>query len=146
MYVPPQALDAVCDSCSEEGCSLDFTGLTQSVKVVNLNRLQNTIRVPGERADCAVLWNEKQIFAIVELKGGQTDVTINKVVRQLQGSVNTLNSLISDQQVHDFYPILMYKGRDPTRSLRGKLIRFRGITRKIIPRECGEKLSSIPVR
>ena len=146
MYVPPEARNAICDSCTEGDCSLDLAGLTESVAVVNLDRLNNITRNSGERADCAILWNEKQIFAIVELKGGQTDVTIDKVVRQLQGSVNKLDSLIFDQHVHDFYPILMYKGRDPTRSLGGKLIKFRGIPRRIIPRKCGEKLSSIPVR
>ena len=73
-------------------------------------------------------------------------MTVKKIVHQIQGGLNMLNSITQDQRVHDFYPILMYRGKDPTRSLRGRTVSFRGIKRKIIPRECGAKLSSVPHR
>ena len=82
----------------------------------------------------------------MELKGGLTDVTIKKMVEQIQGSLDMLEEIAWDQDAHDFYPILMYHGKDPTRALKGQLVVFRGIKRKIIPRECGARLSSIPHR
>lgn len=146
MFVPSQALRAVCASCCENNCHLELAGLSRSVNVLDLNRLKQTLRIKGRISDCAVLWNEKQIFAIVELKGGQAAITIDRVVAQIQGGLDALDGITWDQHVHDFYPILMYHGKDPTPALRGQLVVFRGTKRRIIPKECGSRLSSVPHR
>lgn len=146
MYVPPEALSAVCQQCSEGGCSLDLGGLAKSVDLIDLNQLKAKLRVSGSISDCAILWKNKQIFSIVELKGGQAKFPVAKVVEQIQLSLNLMDSIAADQHIHDFYPILMYRGPDPTRALNGKLVTFRGTPRRIIPRKCGEKLNSIRVR
>ena len=143
MYVPPQALNCRCDSCSEGDCSIDLTGMARNVDILNLDCLKNVTRRKGRISDCAILWRERGIFAIVELKGGR-DLVIDRLVEQIQEGVNSIDSLAQDQHLEDFYPILMYKGRDPTTALRGKLVEIRGIKRKVIPLECGARLSAIP--
>ena len=132
-----------CDTCCEGGCSIDLTGRSKIIHVLDLNCVQKKLRIGGEIADCAILWKEKNIFAIVELKGGLTKVSIDKVARQIQGGLNALNSVMFDQKVEDIFPIFMYAGRDPTSALKGKLVGIRGITRRIIPLKCGKRLSSI---
>ena len=143
MYVPPQALNCTCDSCSEGGCSIDLTGTSNYVHVLNLDCLKNVTRREGRTSDCAILWRERGVFAIVELKGGQNTV-IDRLVEQIQEGVNSMDSLAQDQHLEDFYPILMYNGRDPTTALRDKIVEIRGIRRRVIPLECGSRLSAIP--
>lgn len=142
MYVPPQALCCICDSCSEGDCSIDLTGRTNAIHVLNLDCVREATRCTGRIADCAILWRDKALFAIVELKGGQNAVRANIVVQQIQAGVCLIDRLASDQHVADFYPILMYRGPDPTRTLREQLIEFRGQKRHIIPMECGSRLTS----
>ena len=143
MYVPPQALGCVCDSCSEGNCSIDLTGRARNVRVLNLDCVRAATRSTGRIADCAILWNDREIFAVVELKGGQSGVNVNLVVRQIQAGVSMMERLAEDQHVADFYPILMYRGRDPTKALGSSLIEFRGQRRRIILMECGSRLRSI---
>ena len=143
MYVPPQALNCIRDSCGEAGCRVDLIGATQYVHVLNLDCLRQATRRRGRIADCAILWKESGVFAIVELKGGQ-DTIIDRLVEQIQEGVNSIDSLTQDQHLEDFYPILMYKGRDPTAALRGKIVEIQGIKRRVIPLECGSRLSAIP--
>ena len=143
MYVPPQALNCESDSCSEAGCGVDLTGAARYVHVLNLDCLRQTTRRSGRIADCAILWKERGVFAIVELKGGQ-DTIIDRLVEQIQEGVNSIDSLTEEQHLEDFYPILMYKGRDPTAALRGKIVEIQGIKRRVIPLECGSRLSAIP--
>lgn len=143
MYVPPQALGCICEACCEGACHIDLTGRARVVHVLDLNCVKNAARRKGRISDCAILWKEKEIFAIVELKGGQSATNVNLVVLQIQAGVRMLDNLAKDQHVTDFYPILMYRGRDPTRSLRSRLVEFRGQKRRIIPMECGSRLSSI---
>ena len=143
MYIPPQILGCSCDACCEAGCSIDLTGRSKIIHVLDLNCVRTARRLGGKIADCAFLWKEKNIFAIVELKGGLTKVSIDKVTKQIQGGINALNDLMGDQKIEDIYPIYMYAGKDPTAALKGKLVGVRGITRRIIPLKCGERLSSI---
>lgn len=143
MYIPPQALGSVQDRCCEDNCQLDLTGRTKFVNVLNLDCVKRAVRKTGRIADCAILWKEREIFAIVELKGGQTSVTVDRVVQQIQGGIRILDQLSTDQKVTDFFPILMYRGRDPTKALRSRLVVFRGQRRRIIPMKCGARLSSI---
>ena len=143
MYVPPQALNCIRDSCSEGRCSIDLTGAAQYVHVLSLDCLRQATRRGGRIADCAILWKERGVFAVVELKGGQNTV-IDRLVEQIQEGVNSIDSLTQDQQLEDFYPILMYRGRDPTTALRGKRVEIRGIKRRVILLECGALLSAIP--
>ena len=143
MYVPPQVLGCVRGSCCEGNCHLDLTGRTRVVHVLNLNCVKNAVRRKGRIADCAILWKEREIFAVVELKGGATSVTIDIVVQQIQAGIRIVDQLSSDQHVADFYPVLMYRGRDPTRALRSRLVELRGQKRRIIPLKCGSRLSSI---
>lgn len=143
MYVPPQTLGCVCDLCSEGNCSIDLTGRTRIVQVLNLDCVRTATRSTGRIADCAILWNDREIFSVVELKGGQSALNVGLVVQQIQAGVSMIDRLAEDQHVADFYPILMYRGRDPTRALRSSRIAFRGQIRRIIPMECGSRLSSI---
>ena len=69
---------------------------------------------------------------------------IDRLVEQIQEGVNSIDSLTQDQHLEDFYPVLMYKGKDPTAALRGKTVKIRGIRRTVIPLECGSRLSAIP--
>lgn len=143
MYVPPQALKCTCDSCSEGNCRIDLKGKAKDVHVVNLDCLKKATKAKGQIADCAILGKERGMFAIVELKGGQ-NIVIDKLVEQIQAGVDIIDSLSQDQPLEDFYPILMYKGKDPITALRGKLIRVRGIQRKVITSKCGSRLSKVP--
>ena len=140
MYVPPQALSSVCDSCAENNCCLDLTGERTNIRVVNLDDLNSALHGSGSISDCAILWHEREVFAIVELKGGQSSITADRVVEQIQGSLNMIDSLTEDQHVADYFPILLYRGKDPTTSLRGKLVQFRGQPRRIILGSCGVRL------
>ena len=143
MYVPPQALGCVRGLCCEGNCHIDLTGRATAVHVLNLDCVRKTVRGRGRIADCALLWKEKEIFAVVELKGGETSVTVDIVVQQIQAGIHMMDQLSSDQHVTDFYPILMYRGRNPTRALRRKLVEFRGQKRRIIPLKCGSLLRGI---
>ena len=144
MYVPPQALRCIRDSCSEGNCSIDLTGRKKALHVLNLDCLSKVMRHKGRISDCAILWKEKELFAVVELKGGQSAIDAKRVVEQIQAGVRMVDDLAHDQHVADFYPILMYGGPDPTRTLRDRLIEFRGQKRHVIPMECGSLLTGIP--
>ena len=143
MYVPPQVIGCIHDKCCEGRCHIDLIGRIRSIHVLNLNCVRNVIHARGRIADCALLWKEREIFAIVELKGGETSVTVDIVVQQIQTGIRIMDRLSSDQHVSDFYPILMYRGRDPTRALRSRLVEFRGQRRRIIPMKCGSRISNI---
>ena len=114
MYVPPQALDCTCASCSEGNCSIDLAGTINYVHVLNLDCLKSVTHRKGRISDCAILWRERGIFAIVELKGGRQDAVIDRLVKQIQSGLDIIDSLAPDQHLEDFYPILMYRGEDPT--------------------------------
>ena len=111
--------------------------------VLNLDCLSKAVRHKGRISDCAILWKEKELFAVVELKGGQSAIDAKRVVEQIQAGVRLVDNLASDQRIVDFYPILMYGGPDPTRTLRDRIIEFRGQKRHVIPMECGSRLTSI---
>ena len=68
MYVPPQAIPCQCDICCENNCSLDLTGIKNQVAVVGLDCVKKFRRSPGRIADCAIIWKNEDMFAIVELK------------------------------------------------------------------------------
>lgn len=144
MFIPPELLDCECDSCCEGSCSIDLTGRTQDIYVLDLNCVKIRAQIPGRISDCAILWKNRQIFAVIELKGGHTQTNVKQVVDQIQAGIDAIASLTWDQHLHDFYPILMYRGPDPSRALRGKLVKFRGQKRRIIPRSCGSRLRDIP--
>ena len=143
MYVPPQSLGCICDSCSAGNCSIDLKGKAKDVHVVNLDCLKNATKTKGQITDCAILGRQRGVFAVVELKGGQ-NIVINKLVEQIQAGVNLMDSLSQDQHVEEFYPILMYRGKDPATALRDKLVEIRGLKRRVIPLECGSLLSKVP--
>ncbi len=111
--------------------------------MVNLDCLRKATKSKGRIADCAILWRGRGVFAIVELKGGQ-NIVIGKLVEQIQEGVNIIDRLAQDERVEDFYPILMYRGKDPTTALRGNLVEIRGLKRKVIPLKCGAPLNAIP--
>ena len=71
-------------------------------------------------------------------------MVIDRLVKQIQAGVDIIDSLGEDQHFEDFYPILMYRGRDPTKALRGKVVETRGIKRRVIFLKCGARLSEIP--
>lgn len=141
MYVPPQALSARCDSCAEGNCYLDITRAAKAVNIINLNNLNKVLRRKGKRSDCAILWKSRNIFAVVELKGGQAGIPTEKVVEQLQESLDTIDSIVKDQHVIDYFPILLYRSKDPTTAFRGKRVRFRGQEKRIILGICGSRLN-----
>ena len=109
---------------------------------MNRDCVKVAVRHAGKIADCAILWKNKDLFAVVELKGGHR-ISASHVAQQIQGGVCLVDKLAGSQQIADFYPVLMYRGPDPTRALRGKLIEFRGLKRSIIPKRCGSRLSDI---
>ena len=143
MYVPPQALSSTRDSCEEGDCHLDLAGVANTVNVICLDSLKKVLKRPGRISDCAILWKNRDIFAIVELKGGQANVNADLVVKQIQQGLDTMDSLMSDQHIADFFPIILYRSKDPTTSLRGRQVRFRGIDRKIILGQCGNRLNKM---
>ena len=96
-----------------------FDWPTKTVHVLNLNCVKIAVRREGRISDCAILWKGREIFAVVELKGGDTAVKIDIAVQQIQAGVRLVGDLVWDQHVTDFFPILMYRRRDPTRALNG---------------------------
>lgn len=146
MFIPPQILDCMAESCEYGGCSANLTGLDAQIEVLNLDCVSAAIRHKGAICDCALLWTNKNIFAVIELKGGQNPV-IKKLVRQIQGDLNAIAGLVSDQQVEAFYPILLYHGkRDPTASLRGMNVKFRNTSKRPISLKCGERIAPTIVK
>ena len=143
MYVPPQALSCICSACSEGNCYIDLRGRSKITHVLNLTCLKGRMRRAGNIADCAILWKGRSIFSVIELKGGLSHVGASLVAKQIQAGVDLIAELICDQHVTDFFPILLYRGRDPTTSMRRKLIVFRGQKRRIIIRPCGTRLGSV---
>ena len=111
--------------------------------MLNLDCVRTAIRSTGRIADCAILWKEKALLAVVELKGGLSAVNAVRVVQQIQAGVRVMSDLAGDQHVADFYPILMYRGHYPYKALQGMLIEFRGRKRRLIPLTCGSRLSSV---
>tara|TARA_B100002003_G_scaffold232959_1_gene245358 strand:- start:836 stop:1282 length:447 start_codon:yes stop_codon:yes gene_type:complete len=80
---------------------------------------------------------------IDEFKGGH-DISIQRLVEQIQGGCNAISDLLDGQTVEDFYPIRMYSGkRDPRRALQGKRVMFRGQPRRVMVAPCGSRLSTI---
>ena len=118
-------------------------GATNYVHILNLDCLKKATKREGRISDCAILWKERGVFAVVELKGGQNAV-IDRLVEQIQKGVNSIDSLAQDQHLEDFYPVLMYEGKDPTAALRDKRVKIRGIQRRVIPLKCGSQLTAIP--
>ena len=109
-----------------------------------MNCLKRVFRQRGRICDCAVLWKDEGFIAAVELKGGRKNVNISQIVEQLQKGFDLLEQVTASQQVENFVPILLYRGRrDPTPALRDKRIRFRGNKRRIVARPCGSRLTSI---
>ena len=144
MYVPPQAVPCQCTECYENNCDINLRGMTHELYIIGLNCLKKIRRQPGNIADCAILWKNQDVFAIVELKGGQ--VPSPKAVSQIQGGVDLMMPLFIKQKVHQLYPILMYKGKDPTHVFATERISFRGEKRRIIVAECGTRLEDILVK
>lgn len=140
MYIPPQALPCVCSTCTEDGVTLDLTGISNGVHVINLDCLKQEIRLSGNIADCAVLLKNRGMFAIIELKGGQDR---SKVEDQVNGGLRAIDQTTADQHLEDFFPIFVYTGRDPTAAFRGMRFELRGITRRIIPRSSTSQLLQI---
>ena len=118
-------------------------GRSKITHVLDLTCLKQRLRRPGNISDCAILWKSRNIFSIVELKGGFSHVGASLVAKQIQAGVDLIAELIWDQHVIDFFPILLYRGRDPTTSLRRELIVFRGQRQRIIIRACGTVLGSV---
>jgi hypothetical protein len=140
MYVPPQAVPCICTSCSESSVTLQLTGIDKNVDVINLDCLKEKTNQAGNIADCAILLKQRDMFAIVELKGGQDR---DKVERQVYGGLNIIDQLTHDQHLQDFFPIFIYKGRDPTTAFRSMRFELRGISRRIIPRRSDSQLVDI---
>lgn len=122
---------------------MDLTGRAKAVHVLNLDCVRAAVKRTGRIADCAILWKDRGLFAIVELKGGRNAVDASLVAQQIQSGVDVVGSLVNDQHVSDFYPILMYRGPKPSRNLRHRLIEFRGQKRHIILMACGSRLTGI---
>lgn len=141
MYVPPQAISCQCDHCCENQCSLDLAGIKSQVAVVELNGVRKITRASGNIADCAIIWKNEDVFAIVELKGGQ--IASPKAVDQIQGAVNVMMDLFKKQTVKQLYPILLYNGKDPTNTFANERIDFNHEKRRIILAECGTRLETI---
>ena len=145
MDLPANVEKCRCESCSGDQCDIGLTGMASEVDVLDLDCIGPIIRHQGEIADCIIWWKEKNLAAVVELKGGQ-DITVKGLVRQIQGGLDALERLTEGQPVDDFIPILMYRAkRDPTSALnrRDNKVQFRGRPRFIIARPCGFELAAI---
>ena len=127
MDLPANVEKCRCESCSGEQCDIGLTGMASEVDVLDLDCIGPIIRHQGEIADCIIWWKEKNLAAVVELKGGQ-DITVKGLVRQIQGGLDALERLTEGQPVDDFIPILMYRAGRP---------------RFIIARPCGFELAAI---
>ena len=143
MFIPPEFVDCECDSCCEGNCSIDLTGRTNDVHILNLNCVRSRGKLSGPIADCVILYKQLGVFAIVELKGGQTKAIVKEVVGQIQGGLDAMTTFAWDQHIKDFFPILMYKGPDPTSAFASSRVKFRGQLRRIIFRPCGSPVSGI---
>ena len=103
MYVPPELLECECESCAEGDCSVDLTGISQNVHVLNLDCVKRRARRGGRVSDCAILWKNENIIAVVELKVGKTRIDADSVTAQIQGGINLIYRYLGDtQRVDDF--------------------------------------------
>ena len=140
MYVPPMAQQCLRTECAESGVSLGLIGMTSKTELINLDCLKRAMRRPGNIADCAVLLQNRDMFAVIELKGAQDR---SKVKSQVEAGLDIVDQMTQDQHLEDFFPIFVYTGRDPTTAFRGMRFEIRGITRRIIPRFTGNELLDI---
>ena len=140
MYVPPMALQCVRAECAESGVSLGLAGMTSNVHTINLDCLKQVMRRPGAISDCAILLQNRGMFAVVELKGAQDR---SKVESQVEAGINMIDQMTQDQHLEEFFPIVIYTGRDPTAAFRGTQFEIRGIKRRIIPRFSGSRFLDI---
>lgn len=118
--------------------------MASQVKVLSMNCVKSITKAKGRICDCGILWNEAPIIAVIELKGGKSDVNVNKSVKQLQSGLKVLDRQLSGQQVDDFFPILLYRGkRDPTPALSNRRVTFRQDSRRVIAKPCGTDLAAV---
>ncbi len=141
--IPANVETCVCTECEGSGCHVDLAGLARDVDVLDMDCVKRVNRTTGRICDCAILWRSRRLVAATELKGGQ-DISIQRLVEQIQGGCNAISDLLNGQTVEDFYPIRMYSGkRDPRRALQGKRVMFRGQPRRVMVAPCGSRLSTI---
>jgi hypothetical protein len=139
--LPANASSCICDSCSESGCTLDFTSIARQVHMLSMNCLKRVLRFEGRICDCAVLWKNEGRVAAIELKGGQ-NANVGQLVEQLQGGLNLLDNLTQGQSVSEVMPILLYSGdREIDSALAKRRVTFRGDKRRIIIGPCGSRLA-----
>ena len=144
MILPSNLTDCKCQDCSEGNCHIDVSGLENQVHIVWMDCIKDKLHRSGRICDCGIIWKQTAIIAAIELKGGRSNLRIQHLVRQLQGGLDALSELLSDQSVSDFYPVLLYRGnRDLTSSLAVNPVRFRGKQRRIIALPCGTSLSAV---
>ena len=142
VYLPPRVAPCRCVSCSEGNCHVYLTGLAAQVEVVKLECVKKLLRLAGRICDCGIVWKNRPLIAAVELKGGK-NLPVGRAVAQIQQGLHAMESVLSGETVEDFLPILLFGGRDPTASLVGVRVNFRGSQRRIIARPCGARLSNV---
>lgn len=142
VYLPPRVAPCRCVSCSEGNCRVDLTGLAAQVEVVKLECVKKLLRLAGRMCDCGIVWKNRRFIAAVELKGGK-NLAVDRAVTQIQRGLHIMESVLSGQTVEDFFPILLFGGRDPTASLGGVRVNFRGSQRLVIARPCGARLATV---
>lgn len=142
VYLPAKVAPCQCVSCSEGNCHVDLTGLAAQVEVVKLECVKKLLRLAGRMCDCGIVWKNRRFIAAVELKGGK-NLAVDRAVAQIQQGLHTMESVLSGQTVEDFFPILLFRDRDPTPSLGAVRVSFRGSQRRVIARPCGARLANI---
>ena len=89
-------------SCHEGECECVVESVKSQVHIVNMNCAKNAVNKRGRICDCGILWKTHPQFAVVELKGGTSNLPIKKLVEQLQGGLDLLDKQLADQIVEDF--------------------------------------------
>ena len=144
MNVPPTLLNCISTSCCEGDCGCAVSSLRAQVNILDMNCAKGVVKKRGRICDCGILWKVHPRFAVVELKGGRGDLDLAKLVEQLQGGLDLLEKQLVGQDVDDFFPILLYRGKnDPTAALRNRIVKFRTLTRNVIAKPCGTDLRKV---
>ena len=147
LYIEGKYTNCECSDCEEEGCSLDLTGLSNQVQVLDMDCVKRAGSRPGRICDCGILWKHDALIAAVELKGGLAGLSTAKLVEQIQKGLDALYEVVDGQPVSEFYPILLFrKGNLNTRrALNQKRyrVRFRNQPRYIIAGVCGSNLADL---
>ena len=142
MNIKEASARCACACCSDQGCKLLLKGLQSPYVILNLECLRDAERVGGHVCDRGVLLgDDKFTIVVIEFKGGQVH-DLKLAIEQLQNGLHLLEGLV-DKPVQDVYPILVYRGQDPTPALVGRKVSFKSFQRSVTPFVCGSNLANI---